>query len=87
MDEVRLIEVANNVTCLGFFPVFLVGVSEAFLSRRHPTSNYFIKSTVCPTLRVIARLMAVPRTTMSLMSGAFGSGGDSSRVADLDLKL
>jgi hypothetical protein len=44
------------------------------------------RSAVCPTPKVIARLMGVPRTTMSLMSGAFGSGGDSFARGGLELK-
>jgi hypothetical protein len=82
--EVRL---ADNVTW------FLVlddgdsaGEARAFSFLWTPnTSEYFIRSTVCPTPKVTASLMVVPRTTMSLMSGAFGYV--EIRVADLWLKL
>jgi hypothetical protein len=66
--------VANNVT---WFPVLGDGGSAgkarafSFLLTTN-TSDSFIKSAVCPTPKVIASLMVVPRTTTSLMSGAFG---------------
>jgi hypothetical protein len=39
-----------------------------------PNLELFYQPAVCPTPRVTASLMVVPRTTMSLMSGEFGGG-------------
>lgn len=57
------------------FDVFLDlggGQSEAFCPFDTPTLNTLYQSTICPTPRVTASPMVVPRTTTSLMSGEFG---------------
>jgi hypothetical protein len=46
-----------------------------------PNLELFYQPAVCPTPKAIASLMVVPRTTMSLMSGAFDLM--EIRVADL----